>query len=205
MKLTINSISKRKYTGPVFNMEVTPRDPIQDDQYYVNSETGLVVHNCHPRDNIALRFLAERLDLGYDLFHAIMHSRDKQAENMAMKLVQLAKQHNLPIVIHGRAYKPYVPYTIGSYSELVGHFVEQAGISVRYSDPLTGDNVEDGTVAVVLMAHNPVVTYEGTGVEIKPEQLYYKFGEGSVVLDPWRTVLKISGCEIVQYGNTRKK
>ena len=160
---------------------------------------------CHPRDNIALRFLAERLDLGYDLFEAIMHSRDQQAKNMALKLVKLAKEHNLPVVIHGRAYKPYVEYTVGSYSELVGHFVEAEGISVRYADPLTGDKVEDGTVAVILVAHDPAVTYAGTGVEIKDDSFYFEFGAGSVVLDPWRTINDVDGCTVVHYGNTRIK
>jgi UDPglucose 6-dehydrogenase len=160
---------------------------------------------CHPRDNIALRFLAERLDLGYDLFEAIMHSRDQQAKNMALKLVALAKEHNLPIVIHGRAYKPYVPYTTGSYSELVGHFVEEEGISVRYADPLTGDTVENGTVAVILVAHDPAVTYAGTGVTVKDDPFYFEFGAGSVVLDPWRTIYDVEGCTVVHYGNTRIK
>jgi UDPglucose 6-dehydrogenase len=158
---------------------------------------------CHPRDNIALRYLAERLDLGYDLFHAIMHSRDQQAKNMALKLVGLAKEHNLPVVIHGRAYKPYVEYTIGSYSELVGHFVEAEGVEVAYADPLTGD-VWAGR-AVILMAHNPAVTYAGTGVEVLPNQFYFYIEPGSVVLDPWRTIPKIEGCTVVHYGNTRKK
>ena len=160
---------------------------------------------CHPRDNIALRFLAERLDLGYDLFEAIMHSRDQQAKNMALKLVKLAKEHNLPVVIHGRAYKPYVEYTIGSYSELVGHFVEAEGISVRYADPLTGDKVENGTVAVILVAHDPAVTYAGTGVQVKDDSFYFEFGEGSIVLDPWRTIHDVAGCTVVHYGNTRIK
>lgn len=158
---------------------------------------------CHPRDNIALRYLAERLDLGYDLFHAIMHSRDQQAKNMALKLVKLAKEHNLPVVIHGRAYKPYVPYTIGSYSELVGHFVEAEGVKVSYADPLTGD-VWTGC-AVILMAHNPAVTYFGTGVEIKPDQFYFYVEPGSVILDPWRTINNIDGCTIIYYGDTRIK
>lgn len=158
---------------------------------------------CHPRDNIALRYLAERLDLGYDLFHTFMSSRDQQAKNMALKLVSLAKHHNLPVIIHGRAYKPYVEYTIGSYSELVGHFVEQEGISIAYADPLTGD-VASGC-AVILMAHNPAVTYAGTGVEIRPEQFYFYIEPGSVILDPWRTITDISGCTIVHYGNTRIK
>jgi UDPglucose 6-dehydrogenase len=156
---------------------------------------------CHPRDNIALRYLAERLDLGYDLFHTIMHSRDMQAKNMALRLISLAKEHNLPIVIHGRAYKPYVEYTIGSYSELVGHFVEQEGYDVSYADPLTGD-VWAGR-AVILMAHNPAVTYAGTGVEIKPDQFYFYVEPGSVILDPWRTVCDMTGITVIHYGNTR--
>lgn len=158
---------------------------------------------CHPRDNIALRYLAERLDLGYDLFHSIMHSRDQQAKNMALKLVNLAKEHNLPVVIHGRAYKPYVPYTIGSYSELVGYFVEEAGIKVNYADPLTGDFWSGQ--AVILMAHNPAITYSGTGVEIKPDQFYFYIEPGSIILDPWRTLKDIDGVKIVHYGNTRFK
>lgn len=158
---------------------------------------------CHPRDNIALRYLSERLDLGYDLFHAIMHSRDMQAKNMADRLIALAKEHDLPVVIHGRAYKPYVPYTIGSYSELVGHFVEAAGIKLFYADPLTGDYVPDDTVAVVLLAHNAAVTYSGTGVKIKNDDFYYKFGEGSVILDPWRTLPELLNIKVIHYGNTR--
>jgi UDPglucose 6-dehydrogenase len=158
---------------------------------------------CHPRDNIALRYLAERLDLGYDLFHAIMHSRDMQAKNMALKLIALSRQHRLPVVIHGRAYKPYVPYTIGSYSELVGHFVEAEGVNVQYADPETNDIVANGTSAVVLLAHNPTVTYFGTGVEVKPQDFYFEPGAGSVFLDPWRTTPNMTGMTVIHYGNTR--
>jgi UDPglucose 6-dehydrogenase len=158
---------------------------------------------CHPRDNIALRYLAERLELGYDLFQTIMHSRDQQAKNMAVRLVNLAKEHNLPVIIHGRAYKPYVEYTIGSYSELVGHFVQEAGISLTYVDPLTGDTAVDNTPAVILMAHNPAVTYSGTGVAIKQQKFYFEFAPGSIILDPWRTIKNIPNCIVIHYGNTR--
>lgn len=159
---------------------------------------------CHPRDNIALRYLAERLDLGYDIFHTIMHSRDRQAERIAKKLIMLSKKYDLPIVIHGRAYKPYVPYTVGSYSELIGHFIKENNFNVKYADPLTGDTVKDDTVAVVLLAHNPSVTYSGTGVNITEDQFYFKFGKGSVILDPWRTIGSLEGSTIIHYGNTRK-
>jgi UDPglucose 6-dehydrogenase len=158
---------------------------------------------CHPRDNIALRWLSQDLDLGYDLFHAIMSSRDAQAKAMAAKLVKLAQQHKLPVVIHGKAYKPYVPYTIGSYSLLVGHFVEHAGIELHYADPLTGDTATPEVPAVVLMAHNPAITYAGTGVEVKSDEFYYNIQPGSVIVDPWRTIKEFPGCSVVHYGNPR--
>ena len=55
----ITKIEKEHYTGKVYNLEVEPNDSHEDDQYYVNADNGLVVHNCHPRDNIALRYMAK--------------------------------------------------------------------------------------------------------------------------------------------------
>lgn len=161
---------------------------------------------CHPRDNIALRWLANELDLGYDLFHAFMGSRDMQAMNMANRLIQLSKENsNMPVVIHGRAYKPYVEYTIGSYSELVGHYVEAAKVELHYADPLTNDNFQPNSPCVFLMAHNAGVTYSGTGVEIKEDAFYCTIPEGSIIVDPWRTVPDINGVQVIHYGNPRKK
>lgn len=160
---------------------------------------------CHPRDNIALRHLAQELELGYDLFSAIMNSRDQQAKNMAVKLANLSAKYNLPVVIHGRSYKPYVPYTIGSYSELVNHYLKELGVDAQFADPETGDIVNNGTVAVILLAHDPKITYSGTGVPLKPDNFYFEFGQGSVILDPWRTTDQISGMIVIHYGNTRNQ
>lgn len=160
---------------------------------------------CHPRDNIALRWLANEYDLGYDLFHSFMDSRDKQAAKIAHRLIKLHRETGMPIVIHGRAYKPYVPYTIGSYSELIGHFITEAGIEFNYVDPLTGDNFEPTEASIFLMAHNAAITYSGTGVRVKPESGYCQFIQGSIFLDPWRTMKDIPGFTIIHYGNPRKK
>ncbi len=159
---------------------------------------------CHPRDNIALRWMAEDYDLGYDLFHAIMHSRDMQAKNMATIISDIAYMKNYPVIIHGRAYKPYVPYTIGSYSELVGHYVEEQGIELLYADPLTDDTIENPVPAVVLLAHNASVTYDQTGVEVIDDGFYFEIAKGSIIVDPWRTCPEIEGCEVIHYGNPRK-
>jgi UDPglucose 6-dehydrogenase len=160
---------------------------------------------CHPRDNIALRWLANEYDLGYDLFHAFMHSRDMQAMNMAQRLIELHHESGMPIVIHGRAYKPYVEYTIGSYSELIGHFITLAGIAFEYVDPLTGDLHQPELPSIFLMAHNANVTYSGTGVDIKENGLYCNIPKGSIIVDPWRTLKEIDGIKIIHYGNPRKK
>lgn len=158
---------------------------------------------CHPRDNIALRFLAEKLELGYDLFDAIMHAREKQAKLMALALVEQAELYELPIYIHGKAYKPDVAYTEGSYSLLVGHYCTEFGHEPTYIDPLTEPTVPLEVKGVVLLAHNRGVTYGYTGEQ--PEQgLYCKILSGSVIVDPWRRYSSTnSDIKILHYGNTR--
>jgi UDPglucose 6-dehydrogenase len=117
---------------------------------------------CHPRDNIALSWLAEKIDLGYDLFKSIMQAREIQAENVAKELIR----HNLPVHILGKSFKPETNLTDGSTSMLVGHYVEQAGHKVVY------DNVSVSP-AVYLLAHP--VDYSSVN-----------FAEGSVIVDMYR-------------------
>jgi len=118
---------------------------------------------CHPRDNIALRYMAKEYDLGYDLFDAIMKSRELQAKNIANKLIELHDEFELPIVILGESYKPGVPYVDGSYTKLIAHYLDYPWL---YFDKI----VEP---AIYLLGHRGV--YNKT-----------VFPKGSVVLDPWR-------------------
>ena len=162
---------------------------------------------CHPRDNIALRWLAQEYDIGYDLFDTVMHAREIQAKNLALFLVKEAKSSNLPIVIHGKAYKPDVPYCIGSYSTLVGHYIKEAGMTVRYVDPLADDATdvvaEVHAPAVFLWAHNRKITYEYTGDQLDT-QPYCQIMGGSIIVDPWRKLQSTSAVKVIHYGNTRQ-
>ena len=190
---------------------------------------------CHPRDNIALRWMAENLDLGYDLFDAVMLSREVQAENMAKRLMDLACESHpvfgritdLPIIIVGKAYKPLVPYETGSSSMLVGHYIQKEGIDLYYYDEQTGDvppqDVLDNP-AVYLLAHNPSITY-GDQLDTVPgwydgehnvtdcdtalistgNGTELNFAPNSIVVDPWRKTPLIMGIKVVHYGNTRKE
>jgi len=139
---------------------------------------------CHPRDNIALRYMAESLDLGYDLFDAIMNAREVQAKNMAQKLVDIANDSKLPIIILGKAYKPDVDYIDGSSSILVGHYCSELGIVPEFDQP-------NPYKAVYLLAH-------------MGKDHDYDFPAGSVVVDPWRAFIpKNDSIDVVHYGNTR--
>jgi UDPglucose 6-dehydrogenase len=137
--------------------------------------------SCHPRDNIALRYLAKDLCLGYDLFSAIMEAREKQAKNLSIRLTNLAFMNNLPIVVMGESYKPGVSYTEGSYSKLVHYYLtENSSRTVEF------DKTE--YPAVYLLGHRHV--FNDT-----------EFPEGSIVLDPWRERNKP---DTIYYGGTLK-
>jgi UDPglucose 6-dehydrogenase len=141
---------------------------------------------CHPRDNIALRWLAQHLDLQYDMFDAIMNAREVQAKNLAKYLVKLADANKLPILLNGIAYKPGVPYRDGSYSLLVGHYCKELGYECIEVDPLTSPQ-KGPFSAVVLLAHS---------------ELYCFLNEESIVVDPWRK-FKSDKLKVFHYGNTR--
>ncbi len=143
---------------------------------------------CHPRDNIALRYLAERLNLGYDLFDVIMKSREVQAERLAKRCLVSGKN----VTIMGKAYKPKVEYTNGSASLLVGYYIEQLGGTVNYYDIHTGDtDLKTDTTDVYLIGY----------WEEYIEQAIKEIPSKAVIIDPWRAN---SDPSIVNYGNTRK-
>lgn len=126
---------------------------------------------CHPRDNIALRYLAEKLELGYDLFGAIAESRDMQAKNLAQYLLTLSRN----IVILGRAYKPGINLDDGSYAVLVGNYITALNGNVKYYDPdmnYTDTNFNSNAVFLI--------NYHADWLPSFP------FTDGCIVVDPWR-------------------
>ena len=141
------------------------------------------------------------------LFDTVMHAREIQAKNLAHFLVDISIMNdNMPIVIHGKAYKPDVEYCIGSYSTLVGHYIEQEGRTVVYIDPLA-DNKEKivdsiDQPSVILWAHDRQITYEYTGEQNKTNP-YCEIPSGSIIVDPWRKLKSTDDIEVVHYGNTR--
>ena len=126
---------------------------------------------CHPRDNIALRWLAKKLNLNYDLFESIMTAREKQAENMALEILK----HGNNIYFTSDTYKPGTQLIDGSYSLLVQYYVKKHGGTLV--------NGFDNPVQVIVRVH-------------ETDQI--TADNSTVIFDPWRTYPK--GDNVVYYG-----
>jgi len=148
---------------------------------------------CHPRDNIALRWLAQEYNFGYDIFDAIVQVRELQAKEMAKFMVE---QNENEIVILGTGFKPKTDQLHGSPSILVGYYCELLGRKVHYTNDTK--NIEpdlENSKYTYLLGH-----FDGTYDN-------YNFAVDSTIIDPWRTFKNESrpDLKVIPYGNTRKK
>jgi UDPglucose 6-dehydrogenase len=126
---------------------------------------------CHPRDNIALRWLADNLGLGYDLFESIMTAREKQAESMAKAILK----HGKIVCFSSDSYKAGTDLVDGSYSLLVQYYVEKHGGTIA--------NGFDTPVEVIVRVH---------------ESDDITADNNTIIFDPWRTYPKANN--VVYYG-----
>ncbi len=115
---------------------------------------------CHPRDNIALRWLSRKLGLGYDLFGAIMSAREQQAENIAVEILK----HGKNVFFSSNSYKPGTDLVDGSYSLLVQHYIKKHKGLIA-SQP-------DNSVEVIVRVHESDNIVDNGKI---------------IIFDPWRS------------------
>jgi len=149
---------------------------------------------CHPRDGIAMSWLAQKLDLSHDLFDDAMQCREHQAEWLAYMLVNRSEQGRtaaqvLPIAIMGYAFKKGTNLTVGSPALLVAEIIKANGRHFRLIDPHVDGCLEQIT--------EPVVALIGCNHDEWPG---YEFPAGSVVIDPWRYIPDREGVTVIRVG-----
>lgn len=127
--------------------------------------------SCHPRDNIALRWLAKDLSLGYDMFESIMTAREKQAETMALAILT----HGKNVLFTSDSYKPGTDLIDGSSSLLVQHYVIKHGGQIV-------DGVSTPVEVIVRVHESDKVTAD----------------KNTVIFDPWRSYPPADN--VVHYG-----
>ena len=131
---------------------------------------------CHPRDNIALSWLARKMNLSYDWFENVMLAREKQTEWLARMMIHKARQRNLPLAILGYSFKAESNISVGSPAILLKNILEGWGENVLLFDPLVDETL-------MLSAELPMVFLIGSKHKVFQN---YVFPKGSVVIDPWR-------------------
>jgi UDPglucose 6-dehydrogenase len=129
---------------------------------------------CHPRDNIAMSYMARRLGLSFDLFEAAMVAREGHTNWLATEILDAIGVSGLPIVILGRAYKANSDLTAGSPAQLLIHVLESAGLEPVVLDPFT-----DSALPAQLP---PAVYFVATNHDLFKT---LTLPDRSIVLDPW--------------------
>lgn len=133
---------------------------------------------CHPRDNIAMSYLAREIELSSDFFEALMMAREKHIEWLGA----IAEGYGGKIVILGKSFKPETNIEAGSPSLLLHKILAESG------NPVIAEDIELDEPATVII---------GTQHERYKD---YQFPRGSVVIDPFGFIEDQPGVKVIRIG-----
>jgi UDPglucose 6-dehydrogenase len=163
---------------------------------------------CHPRDNIALSWLARKIGMTFDLPEAIMKAREQQTEflaNLVQQNCNIIRYRSedfapevigqYPVVILGKAFKEQTNLVVGSPSILLKNILAEKGIEAEMFDPWI--DLPSGADKTVNVFTKPALFFIGTHHAVFAD---YKFPKGSVVIDPWRMVPDQDGVRVLRVG-----
>ena len=149
---------------------------------------------CHPRDLIAMWNLGERLDLSYNIFFELAQCREKQTQWLCELISDYYWKNEKfdKVFILGYSFKPESNITVGSPAILCENILKEMGIPVTKYDPFVDEHPRhdwwEAPGELILI---------GTKHEIFKQ---WKFPRGSVVIDPFRSLVDQDGVEIVRVG-----
>jgi UDPglucose 6-dehydrogenase len=146
---------------------------------------------CHPRDNIALSWLARKVELSFDWYENLMICRENQTDWLSDLILE--NKSNLPIVILGKTFKKETNLVVGSPSILLKNILAEKKHEVKMYDPWidVGENPP---------IDEPALFFIGTNHDLF---LDYVFPKGSIVIDPWRFLKEQDGVKLISVGNTK--
>jgi UDPglucose 6-dehydrogenase len=152
--------------------------------------------SCHPRDNIAMSWLARKLNLSYDWFENAMIARENQAEWICSLVASEANTLDSEILILGYSFKPETNITTGSPALLCKNILEEWGYKVDVWDPYV-DSYNYGWSGTA----SPTVILIGTKHKYFKSMLRGWIPLSSVVIDPFRYITEVSeGVKLIRVG-----
>jgi UDPglucose 6-dehydrogenase len=148
---------------------------------------------CHPRDQIAMSWLAQEVDMSFDIFDFIARARDAQTLRQAKMIDEYCKKQNWKPVLLGVSYKPNSPLDIGSPARLLEFYLKQIGYSPTIIDSWIypeNTNFPEKSIYFVSSRHAEYASLTNI--------------KNSIILDPWGHVEKIdSSSKLVRIGRTQ--
>lgn len=140
---------------------------------------------CHPRDQIALAYLADSIELSANPFTWLIQTRESQTK----WLMEYAKKYrtitSLPVIICGKEYKKNTKLDIGSPSRLLKNLFPPA-MNGYVSWAPECDHHLHRAIYVIGCNHDKYASW--------------KFPKGSIVLDPWAIVPDQDGVHVNRIG-----
>tara|TARA_Y100000816_G_scaffold207201_1_gene153086 strand:- start:486 stop:1757 length:1272 start_codon:yes stop_codon:yes gene_type:complete len=156
---------------------------------------------CHPRDNIALSHLSQKLNLSYDWFDSIMMQREKQSDWLANLVIDNSKNRQINIL--GKTFKPETNLLLGSPSILLKNLIEEKKHKVYAWDPYVDEPYESVTNE---MNWNDSKIKHTFFIGTKhPDFTKFKFPKHSIIIDPFRYLYNVKDCEIIRIGDNTIK
>lgn len=151
---------------------------------------------CHPRDVIAMSWLAERVDLSTDLFGYLAQARVDQSQWLADVVMDWkALMPECPIVVLGQAYKAHHDLTGGSAARLLVHQLWVSGQQPVFAfDPYTDHDLP--TIHKFAADNQAIFVIATDHSEFR--DLPYQ--PGSVVIDPFGHAPDVPGVTVVRLG-----
>ncbi len=154
---------------------------------------------CHPRDNIAMSYLAKRHDISFNIFEAIMLQRQKY--NHWLVNICLREGKKLPIIILGKSFKPETNIITGSPSIYLYNSIKKKNKNVYIWDPeVDNEDLEDFKKKNKI-SKKKICYFIGTQHKAF---LNTKFDSGSIIIDPFRYIKKREGVKIIEIGEGGK-
>lgn len=145
---------------------------------------------CHPRDNIALAWLSDKLGLGENYYETMMRCRDFQTEYIANIIKKHKTAHpELDVILLGKSFKPNTNLTVGSPATLLKNILQEQNVGVaKHFDPYVDKEPIKLEKAIYCIStkHDDFKSYV--------------FPKESVVIDPHRYLTVSEGVIYVPIG-----
>lgn len=131
---------------------------------------------CHPRDQIAMSWLAKDIGMSFDIFEFIAKARDKQTEKHAKYLqhLQSVDYPGTEVIILGESYKKNIGITTGSPSKLLQYYLDKLGVKYRVIDPFIKEEEIEFDSRKLFFVATPHDVFKNLSIPTR-----------SQVIDPW--------------------